>query len=101
MSKHTPGPWTVQEREHSFRVVDSRALKFDNSRLCDVQHWAGATRGPDREEARANARLIAAAPELLEALKLCAVLVHDGNRQGDAAIEAAHAAIAKATGGEV
>lgn len=67
--KHTRGPWTVQEREHSFRVVDCRALKFDNSRLCDVQHWSGATRGPDREESRANARLIAAAPELLEAAK--------------------------------
>lgn len=45
-----------------------------------------------------DARLIAAAPELLEALKLCAVLVHGGSRQGDAAIAAARAAIAKAEG---
>lgn len=69
MSKHTPGPWNVQERESSFRVVDHRALKFDNSRLCDVQHWSGATRGPDRDESRANARLMAAAPDLLRWLR--------------------------------
>jgi hypothetical protein len=59
----------MQEREHSFRVVDHRALEFDNSRLCDVLYWSGSTRGPDQEESRANARLIAAAPDLLEVLQ--------------------------------
>jgi hypothetical protein len=43
-------------------------------------------------------RLHAVNQELLEALKLCAVLVKGGNRQGDAAIAAARAAIAKAEG---
>jgi len=43
-------------------------------------------------------RLHAANQELLEALKQCAVLIHGGNRQGDAAITAARAVIAKAEG---
>jgi hypothetical protein len=40
-------------------------------------------------------RLHEANQAMLEALKLCAVLVQGGNKQGDTAIEAAIAAIAK------
>jgi hypothetical protein len=59
--KHTPGPWQVGH--------------FDSNMICDSD---GANRGCSpiarvegtAAKRRANARLIACAPELLEALKL-------------------------------
>lgn len=59
--KHTPGPWTL---EYDYSLV--MPAKDGNHIVT-----AGPI-GPDessREEKRANAQLIAAAPELLEALK--------------------------------
>lgn len=57
-SKHTPGPWTHSKGErHDFFYIDSP----DG----DVVYVTGSLQ-PDHVEA--NARLIAAAPELLEAL---------------------------------
>lgn len=98
MNMHTPGPWNVQEAESCFRVVDYRALEYMSSRLCDVHHWSGESsnkRGPNREEARANARLIAAAPDLLEALELM-VNTHDDGGWPSSTLVIARAAIAKA-----
>ena len=55
---------------------------------------------PSTEEAAANARLIAASPDLAEALRNCLSLVElkFGNTDptGNAAIEQAHAALRKA-----
>lgn len=60
MSKFTPGPWSYGEQT-GYRVKDS-----DNRTICFTEpyHWRPS------EECSANARLIAAAPELLEALSL-------------------------------
>jgi len=70
--------------------------------------WAGEGADPQfecprcghccKQEEQKLRRLHAANQELLEALKQCAVLIHGGNRQGDAAITAARAVIAKAEG---
>jgi hypothetical protein len=66
MSKHTPGPWqwTKGDKYSYPRVGDSAdhtiADVWDDSSLAVVS----------REQGEANAQLIAAAPELLEALKL-------------------------------
>jgi hypothetical protein len=61
-AKHTPGPWKIAERS---RVV------LDNAQLIrpvdDRNHEHGATAIVALGDA--NARLIAAAPELLEALR--------------------------------
>ena len=56
--KHTPGKWTVQPFKHQI-FIDS-----DNHYIADMfkEHQS-------REEQLANANLIAAAPELLEACK--------------------------------
>jgi hypothetical protein len=56
MSSYTPGPWTV-ERDGSTVTMGGQ---------CVIT--GPAPDGAPREEEKANARLIAAAPELLEAL---------------------------------
>jgi len=67
MSKHTPGPWHVG-------VVEKMEVLSDHGRL--RLEPGGTTLYPickvvmfDREEDEANARLIAAAPEMYEALR--------------------------------
>ena len=58
MSKHTPGPWAVErDAEGRLHVVEGDFLD-----IAEV----GYLSGPDP---KANARLIAAAPELLAALE--------------------------------
>jgi hypothetical protein len=59
MAKHTPGEWEVWGGGLNIRTKNNQ--KFI---AC-----CGAS-GYDQEELKANARLIAAAPELLEALKI-------------------------------
>lgn len=83
-NKHTPGPWTVG---------DTPAIVYDDN-ACEV---AMATF--NQESFEANARLIAAAPELLAALEF---IVNDAEPGEDARLTAngynrACAAIAKAT----
>ena len=94
MTDHTPGPWHVIEARgsHSIDSVDVRVAKV-------------ARNGVDDVEGEANARLIAAAPDLLEALYLLVVDVRvaevdkDGGMRFSERIRHAEAAIAKATGG--
>ncbi len=52
--KHTPGPWKVDEDDD---VVSATGL------------WVAFAYGDSEEEAKHNARLIAAAPDLLAALR--------------------------------
>ena len=81
---HTPGPWTTEETPLSSRST-GRWHVFDGFGTTAVVF------GYD-DEAAANARLIAAAPELLEALKdVLAKRGHPGDRDDNA-----RAAIAKA-----
>jgi hypothetical protein len=58
---HTPGPWTTRESPEHWGRVDV----IIHSEATDVATaWQGGT-----EANRANAKLIAAAPDLLEALE--------------------------------
>lgn len=61
MSKHTPGPWSVAETRHKYDTV-IRGPKGEPIALALI---AGYT----KQEGAANARLIAAAPDLLRYLK--------------------------------
>jgi len=92
MSKSTPGPWFVAP---SGTTVHDKRVWFD-------EHGARCGDTPNiciDAETPANARLIAAAPDLLEALiATSAVLAALGQTMGGA-YEQARAAIAKATGG--
>lgn len=94
MSNHTPGPWLIDGR-----VIRS---KF-GGQICMFSTWISQT----ANETDGNARLIAAAPELLEALQQYgidftneeAARAEFGDRQVDRELMR-RAAIAKATGGE-
>jgi hypothetical protein len=57
----SPGPWTIDEHG-SIRTPDGELLPIFGVKLV----W---NTGPQMEEAMANARLIAAAPDLLAALQ--------------------------------
>ncbi len=67
MSKHTPGPWVVDEANTNLvaRLVDG-VYEY----VCAVEPSSFSTREYNNEQEEADARLIAAAPELLEALKM-------------------------------
>jgi hypothetical protein len=91
-SKHAPGPWHYQEGADAYtHIIRAGEHRF----ICQL---AQDTSG----EAEANARLIAAAPYLLEALHACLQVACDEfHGEPWQAIELARAAIAKATGGDV
>lgn len=128
MSKHTPGPWIVLEQLHPYKDGSkSHVERGIYTQQIDPQlkdHWPvvclSVGIGMDGEKAvsfvrieDANARLIAAAPELLKALKECRNAIqggqvtpgYDSNGQGyqqwfgQAFIEHLGEIIAKATGG--
>ena len=98
MTDHTPGPWydVAFYGNHSIGSVDVRVAEVVRDGVDDV-------------EGEANARLIAAAPDLLDALRNALDTIEIGQRirdpkwDGSAAphstIGMARAAIAKATGG--
>ena len=103
MSGHTPGPWLAKFGllGGGDRSVYGRAFDGSFKYICD------RVRGGSPEQAEANARLIAAAPDLLEAAKLTALHFKrmnehtDVNFMGDDEHEcwaALNAAIAKAEG---
>lgn len=62
-SKHTPGPWRICIRNGYLRVEADQGKAWNNPTICDLAEF---------DNAKANARLIAAAPELLTATKECA-----------------------------
>jgi hypothetical protein len=90
MSKATPGPWTIKRHGYESPYM---AHAF-------IEPSVAAIWWPDgNEEQEANARLIAAAPELLEALKQCEHTPWCDAWNGGAACDCSvPAAIAKAEG---
>ena len=61
---HTPGPWKVFDREDSDWTIDDVMTDAKpHRRICNVH---GSTAYPEN---RANAKLIAAAPEMLAAIQ--------------------------------
>jgi hypothetical protein len=99
--RHTPGPWIV--------TGEVRNVQGGGALYCadiNPQDWRGfvATiqscdhipRGITREEAEANARLIAAAPDMLTALETIAL--HAPSLDTAGIRELTDAAIAKTTG---
>jgi hypothetical protein len=93
MNKHTPAPWHKD-------AMGNGVSESKNKQVCRRPIGKKTLVGQNWE---ANAQLIAAAPDLLEALKAAAraitELQYDHNTcQGDCALSIAANAIAKATG---
>ena len=96
MSAHTPGPWSVVDGHYpGFREI--KGSSFTVSIVMSATNLDFM----DYVKREADARVMAAAPELLEALQLCAA-VYAGESLSKSllihALEKARAAITKATG---
>jgi len=90
---HTQGPWSY---------IGNGDVVAKSDKYCGGEKDIASVFLTVNDEDEANARLIAAAPELLEALKD----MLDGHEDactgyGEGAADKARAAIAKATGGEI
>lgn len=99
MSKHTPGPWKLSGANTVHSDEAKCIVAFVGTANEEVREFSGARQ-------RADARLIAAAPDLLEALeglRLDDWMTYEGNLEasGYASVDAlkfARAAIRKAKG---
>ncbi len=87
MSAHTPGPWHASKAGHHTIWAANEVLITD----CDTLD----PRQPPTDQTQANARLIAAAPLMLEALEN---IENDNEHMPSTAWELIQAAIAKARG---
>ena len=85
---HTPGPW-----KHGEGVCNHKVYSVAQPEKDEIVRCYGDT----PEEAEANVRLIAAAPELLEALRKIERMPWPNGESPYALV--ARSAIAKATGG--
>jgi hypothetical protein len=95
--EHTPSPWVYESGEgRNIRAPDGGRI----AQICHLRGWYGLEGRRNDEEVRANAHLIAAAPELLEVLK--AICNGEWNVENDLLIFLAKAReiIAKAEGRE-
>lgn len=108
MGKHTPGPWFVDDNNNIWRrnpielYENGGGVAGDKPLACCNQGWYGE--GQVGFPVRANAQLIAAAPEMLEALKKALDALERADDYGvpglGRVIDAAYDAIRKAEGEE-
>lgn len=104
MNKHTPGPWIVGSYDFLDQQVYIDAPSGDPD--LGYKSWEGVAiaygceESPSKglEKAKANAMLIAAAPDLLEALEMLETTCELGLGYDHAIRQVARAAIAKAKG---
>ena len=87
MSKHTPGPLIITKGDEWTDCI--------HTETADQGIWTVASVNKRRDEFEANRALIAAAPDLLAALKLC---TFDSLNMSLADLEFCRAAYLKATG---
>jgi len=103
-TQHTPGPWKVKQSQGAtLRLFGGPHIQAGRRTIA----WPDFPSVSENDTSEANARLIAAAPDLLAALKAlfqhCA-MVHnkwgdnDNQREADASIAYARLAITKAEG---
>lgn len=93
MSEFTEGPWEVFENDDELMVIQSGSLESGYG-------WVGYLKIATELQGIEDARLIAAAPELLEALQamLNKAYKQNWNDQYPDEVEAAQHAISKALG---
>jgi hypothetical protein len=107
MIGHTPGPWHTDDPYFIYVWGADQQMVADLP-TCDEETYLarmrGVGRGATEDEQRANARLIAAAPDLLEVCKrgrqklATYQHVYEGDKELRSLLSAWDAAIAKAEG---
>ena len=100
MSKHTPGPWKTEQSSRTDIYIISQSVEARNKWVATACNHEFHPTEENNKRNQYNARLIAAAPELLEA---CHALLRVRDAEEwvaalRAAIEQARAAIDKAEG---
>lgn len=96
MSQHTPGPW------YSFQCLPpSIAWSINQSEKSVVASVSGSALHRPDKESEANARLIAAAPELLAACREALYWMGQESRGEENCVNLLRVAIAKAEGTEL
>lgn len=93
-AKHTPGPWFVHGPSVGTGPSEADSCGYEVAHI--LNPYKGCVGARDRVDA--NARLIAAAPELLEALEKTQILLERMGMQSSDEYQENRAAIAKATG---
>ena len=106
--KHTPGPWMQGPTANTWhKVYEGKKGEYGGRAICTLHniHANGARQRGDFETETANARLIAASPELLRELKKCVAAIqkwgkaHPESGGWTGLIHGGLAAIAQAEGG--
>jgi hypothetical protein len=96
-ASHTPGPWFVNA-DNSLLVENKNRLRS----IAEIHDHSDTANEELTEEAKANAHLIAAAPEMLEALKHMAAWLNSGvivdGKRPNLMLSVVNQTIAKATG---
>ena len=96
---HTPAPWKIEafDGPQEYASIEAGNEIMELVRICDIPSWPCAV-----EEMKANAHLISAAPDLLEALEAAVARVKIANEEGNPILSAwlpdALSAISKAKG---
>lgn len=102
MSKHTPGPWSYRKlpRKQEWEIDTGHCPNLGRVSWTGMAVVFGCDDDPKigKVVGEANARLIAATPDLLEALKEILYYIGDRKVATHGAMHRARAAIAKATG---
>jgi hypothetical protein len=105
MNKHTPGPWRLNENSNWKTNPFSITVSKPGVHSTTISNIPTRMTVPPQEQ-KANARLISAAPDLLEALKGASKAIREYRSQGathaywDNVEEQVNAAIKKAEGTE-
>ena len=83
MNTHTPGPWRVIQNWHGKIAVVNGKTRVANAPHMDItkmEKKLGREAALEATTGMANARLIAAAPDMLSALKLAADIIGADDR---------------------
>lgn len=100
MAHHTPGPWTIERMPIQSCGGSNTCYKIGPFQACIYDDWRPREVGISENENSANARLIAAAPDLLAACEAAVVWMDapEWRREKPRILAMANAAIAKANG---
>ena len=95
---HTPGPWSARSTEDG--SAEWEVVKWDASKPTPEEPWFVAVCMDDSDGAtsEANARLIAAASELFDALEAARIELEARGCRNNGTMDLVEAAIAKARG---